>query len=580
MPFDTPSSPLPPALTRDNRVQEVVLGYAVFASLWILASDKVVAWLLTDSGHLALASVLKGWGFVAVTSLLLYRLLRPRPGSEAEGRSGVNMLPLASGSLALMTVAILGLTVAGIAATHTQQQEEKVARLQAIAELKSREIADQLRERLGDAEYVSHSQSFANSYLRGRDIRDPALRNKLRAQLDELRETGKFSEVMLLDAQGGRLWGEEGERVDVAAPLRAAARAAAVDLQVHRLDPYRDSTGAVHLDYVVPLVRVGVSPPLVVLRNDPDAWLFRTLQTWPMPSASGETLLFRRDGDQVLFLNELRHNKASSLQMREPLSNRKLLASQVLSGKARPGDLLEGVDYRGVPVVGVVQPISGTDWYLIAKMDKAELHEQAELTGVWIGLAGLLALLMTAAGFYLMRQRQQLLLADGLQQSQAARLRARQLLAAIADSSSDAICAKDLQGRYLLFNRAALQFTGKDSLEDVLGYNDHDLFPAEQAEAVMAQDRQVVDENRTVSMEHSMVTAIGEVVFMTVKGPMRDSEGQVIGIYCISRDITLKQQAEAQLRRSEQRYQLVLDATRDGIWDWDLRTGQTYLSPH
>jgi PAS domain S-box-containing protein len=580
MPFDPLPLPSPPALTRVNRDLEIVLGYAVLASLWIFASDKVVAWLLTDSGHLALASVLKGWGVVAVTSLLLYRLLRTQAGPKAKVRSGLNMLPLASGSLALMTVAILGLTVAGIAATHTQQRGEKVARLQAIADLKSRQIADQLRERQGDAEYVSHSQAFAHSYLRWRDARDPVSRNQLRARLDELRENRKFSAVMLLDAQGERLWSEEGELVDVAAPLRAAARAVAVDLQVHRLAPYRDRSGLVHLDYVVPLVRVGASPPLVVLRNDPVEWLFRTLQTWPMPSASGETLLFRRDGDQVLFLNELRHNKASSLQMRVPLANQKLLASQVLNGKTRPGDLLEGVDYRGVPVVGVVQPISGTDWYLIAKMDTAELHEQAEHTAFWIGLAGLLAMLMTAAGFYLMRQRQQLLLADGVQQAQAARLRATQLLAAIADSSSDAICAKDLQGRYLLFNRTALQFTGKESLKDVLGYNDHDLFPAEQAEAVMAQDRQVVAENRTVSLEHSMVTAIGEVVFMTVKGPMRDSEGQVIGIYCISRDITRKQQAEEQLRRSEQRYQLVLDATRDGIWDWDLRTGQAYLSPH
>ncbi len=54
----------------------LVLIYAIFAGLWIVLSDKAVAWLLQDPGHILLASTLKGWLFVAVTSLLLYGLVR------------------------------------------------------------------------------------------------------------------------------------------------------------------------------------------------------------------------------------------------------------------------------------------------------------------------------------------------------------------------------------------------------------------------------------------------------------------------------------------------------------------------
>ncbi|MFH2124153.1 MAG: PAS domain S-box protein [Pseudomonadota bacterium] len=57
-------------------IYRFVLIYAVFAFLWILLSDKIVAWLFIDSSQIILASTLKGWVFVAVTSLLLYKLLR------------------------------------------------------------------------------------------------------------------------------------------------------------------------------------------------------------------------------------------------------------------------------------------------------------------------------------------------------------------------------------------------------------------------------------------------------------------------------------------------------------------------
>jgi two-component system sensor histidine kinase/response regulator len=54
----------------------LVLSYAAFASLWILFSDQAVEWLFSDPRDIVLVSTLKGWLFVAVTSLLLYGLIQ------------------------------------------------------------------------------------------------------------------------------------------------------------------------------------------------------------------------------------------------------------------------------------------------------------------------------------------------------------------------------------------------------------------------------------------------------------------------------------------------------------------------
>jgi len=130
--------------------------------------------------------------------------------------------------------------------------------------------------------------------------------------------------------------------------------------------------------------------------------------------------------------------------------------------------------------------------------------------------------------------------------AQAEKARALLLLAAIADNSSDAIFAKDREGRYLLANRSVERIVGKTS-EQMLGQDDTVLFP-QQAETIRANDRRVMAENRINSYEETIATAEGERTFLATKGPLHDTQGKVSGMFGISRDITLRKEAEEALR--------------------------------
>jgi len=128
--------------------------------------------------------------------------------------------------------------------------------------------------------------------------------------------------------------------------------------------------------------------------------------------------------------------------------------------------------------------------------------------------------------------------------------RTHQLLATLVDSSSDVIFAKDLSGRYLLFNREAGRITGRDP-SAVIGHDDAAIFPPAHTERVQSNDRTAINENRVGTYEETLPTVDGERVFLTTKGPLRGDDGEVMGVFGIAHDITERKRAEESVRKSE-----------------------------
>jgi PAS domain S-box-containing protein len=123
----------------------------------------------------------------------------------------------------------------------------------------------------------------------------------------------------------------------------------------------------------------------------------------------------------------------------------------------------------------------------------------------------------------------------------------RKLMQAIIEGVTDSIYVKDEFGRYVFFNIAAAQFTGKDAGE-VIGQDDYFLFPPEEAWAITKKDRQVMEACVTRTYEEIITSAAGKrTIFLSTKGPLIGSNGKVNGLFGIARDITERKQAEEEL---------------------------------
>ncbi|WP_429148467.1 PAS domain-containing protein [Aeromonas rivipollensis] len=550
-----------PPLTRAH-VLNVVLTYAAVASLWILLSDKAVEWLFSTPAQFALASTIKGWLFILITALMLYTMLRRRINqSTASPRlSGRQWLPIL-----LLNSLILALTAMAIAQNIGLTRDKEVARLETIADLKSRRITEWLGNREQDLRQIIDNPRYGDLSPSAQRTKPSDEQAQRLTRLVEFISAEGFDGAALFDPAGQPQWQTPGAGVMNATLRDALARVTAG--KVLRVGPYLDELGQPRLDFVAPLATAAGPAPVIVLQISGNHWINQILKPWPIPDSSGEATLFRQRADQVQYLSDLRYRPDSALRLHLPLHHDTLLAAQYLrldAGQRGPR-VLSGKDYRDTAAFGVVYPVEGTDWYLLAKIDKAELNQASFKESIWIGLISLLVLFVTNAGIILLRQHTRLLMTEQVRHSQAQRLQALQLLSAIADSSEDAIFAKDREGKYILFNRAASQFVGKPAAE-MLGQDDLAIFPPDQARMLMAAGRQVIENNQVQTEEEYLTLPCGDRVFLATKGPLQDNDGQVIGIFGISRDITGFKRAEADLREREGLFRALVEQSLAGIY--------------
>ncbi len=280
-------------------------------------------------------------------------------------------------------------------------QRKALADLTAIGQLKANQIEAWLTERRGDAEVLMASEGFIDNVERSLGQHDPLAEQRIASRVAALGRAYGYHRVELLDAH---------TRPDMAPDRQALLEAALANGRPELSDLYRDEAGQIWLDLLVPLLKPehGEQRPagVVVLRTLASAFLFPLIQTWPTPSPSAETLIFRRDGDSILFLNELRHRKGTALTLRLPLD----APDQPVAIAARTGEkpqTIEGRDYRGVPSLASVRPVRGTSWLLVAKVDRDEVMRPLYKLVAWVSAVATTSILAVALTLLLLWRQQQ-----------------------------------------------------------------------------------------------------------------------------------------------------------------------------
>jgi PAS domain S-box-containing protein len=146
----------------------------------------------------------------------------------------------------------------------------------------------------------------------------------------------------------------------------------------------------------------------------------------------------------------------------------------------------------------------------------------------------------------------------------------KERLRAIFESAQDAIFTKDREGHYTRANNACASLL-ELTTDEIVGKTDFDLFPPDVARRIREQDRRVLEKGEPVSVEDTKPTAGVMQTSHVVKVPLRDANGEIVGICGISRDITERKQAEKDLQASKEYISNIIDSSLDMIIACDMK---------
>lgn len=458
-----------------RKAMRLTLLYVLVASALALCLGVLVPGFAPAIAQQPAYPWLAGLLFVATVAALAWAQRRRaqvrRPAVPPEGVAPEPPPWRMGPELPLLAFLLLAAVVAGTGLYLFNYFHDTISRdakrdLQEIAGQKTAQIRFWRNERVADLRNIAESPLFSSAveaWIAGGG-RDGRLKDDILQQLKVLQAVADYRGVGLLHPDGRILMATSGAiRADPAIPAHAAEalrRDGPVLAEIRAPDADRPQP----LAYALTAVRRARGEPtalaVLVTAADPRTALYPILETWPVGSPTAETLLVRREDNQVFFLHALRHRPQSALSLRLGLSaDSTLPAARAILGQE---GFVEGNDYRGVPVLAYAHAVPGTNWFLIAKVDQAEVYARVGEVRVTALAIVSLVLLLTGSALALWWRNQQAWQTAHHLREQLQRRSLEQRLDLLAKYANDIILLVDGKGRVLEGNDRACAAYGYD----------------------------------------------------------------------------------------------------------------------
>ncbi len=445
--------------------------------------------------------------------------------------------------------------------------------LSVISDLKVNELVRWRKERMWDAVFFLRNTEFsvlAKKYLA--DTKDTHDGNRLKIMIGKMFNPEEYDAIFLLDTKfEQKIVVCEGADRTFSYISQRSMDSIKAGVVVFEDFYYNAQSKKIYLKILIPIMDASDNKTVIgtiALRIDPEKYLYPFIQRWPSASKSGETLLIRREGDDVVYLNQLRFNNEIPLNLRIGIKeNNNLPAVKAVIVK---DGIVEGKDYRGVDVMAEVGVVPDSPWFIVTKMDISEVYSSFN-ERIWILVVTILLLVMSASAFigFVAKQNKVKNLQVKLDSEKTLRS-TEEYLSITLNSIGDGVISTDAEGRVAHINPVAEKLCGW-SLTEAKGKPLLEVF-----NIVNAETRQIVVNPVTRVLEtDGIIGMANHTVLLSKDGneyqiadsaaPIKDDAGKTHGVVLVFSDITEKYVMEEVLRESEERFRTIIESTGEGI---------------
>ena len=462
----------------------------------------------------------------------------------------------------------LGMIIIGTLYYKSQKNRifrEQEVNLSTIASLKIKQIQQWHSQRLGDAAIIRDNTPLILQIKQFfKDENQPEVRRNLIKLMESINREYDYNGVSLVDiTMKAKLSVSSSDSVTVEG-IEAEIGEVIKNQKIILADLYKTgSLNKPHIDLLVPLIDPESIKPtqfgVAILRIDPQEIIFPLINKWPTQSKSSETLLIRQEGDSILYLNELRHQKNTALNLRLPLTNKNLLGAKAIGGSE---GISEGVDYRGIPVIGYLTKIPGLTWYMVTKIDIEELQTPIRRFLIIAIIVTVLLILMNGAIFGFWIWNQKIILYRRQLKNELARQALEHHFEYLFKYANDIIILFDNHLSIVEINDSALKTYGYKR-EEMIGMKKLKLM-APSTLKLLTEQIKILDDKSSAFYETLHIRKDGSEFPIEISARVIEMEGSKY-YQLIGRDISERRRADETLRASEECYRSLVENIDFGV---------------
>lgn len=158
----------------------------------------------------------------------------------------------------------------------------------------------------------------------------------------------------------------------------------------------------------------------------------------------------------------------------------------------------------------------------------------------------------------------------------------RDLFSLLIENIPDAVFFKDRESKFIRVNPAMARDAQFDSPDELIGLTDADVWGEELAESARSDEVRIMETGEPIiGKQEEVRTKDGSVArwVLATKMPLKTATGETIGTFGVAHDITTLRLTQQWLSDSQERFELAVKGTNDGLWDWNVETDAVWYAP-